>query len=97
MADDAKRDLRLLETRWCPQYESNVRLYIEQQPTGRALVAQYETGGYEGIKEFAAAIPADWKDLDVKRYLAMPGTPKHPIWELSTRLPGSPVLKWPLG
>jgi hypothetical protein len=95
MNDNEER--KSLGTQACRQYNSNVTLFIEQGPMGRHLVAQYEKGGYQGGKEFAASIPDNWTDGDVEQFVAMPGSRTFPIWECAARINGSAVLMWPLG
>ena len=53
------RKLSLVDTRNCPQYKTEAKLFIEDEhPSGlRQLVVQYE-----GRPEFAAAIPDDWTE-----------------------------------
>jgi hypothetical protein len=74
MADKKERKLLSLGTQWCPQYMTNVTLYIEQKATGRNLVAQYEEGSYKDLREFAAGIPSDWTEQDVRRLISMLGS-----------------------
>jgi hypothetical protein len=98
MAD--ARELRLLYTLDCKQYQSEARIYVEDaHPSGqRRLVVQYETGGHEGNPEFGAAIPNDWGEQDLQDLILWPR--KHPdvpypAWEVPARVHGSPELfRW---
>jgi hypothetical protein len=95
MNDNKER--KSLGTQECPQYKSKVTLFIELRNGRRHLVAQYENGGYEGRKDFAAGIPDDWTDGDVGQFVRMPGSGAYPVWEFAARTKGSPMLMWPLG
>ena len=88
------RKLSLVDTRNCPQYKTEAKLFIEDEhPSGlRQLVVQYE-----GRPEFAAAIPDDWTEQDISDFLlrALDAVGTCPLWEVPARLYGSPVLfRW---
>jgi hypothetical protein len=90
------RNLKEVKNGFCPQYNTNVTLFIEP-PTSSVwhLVAQYEKGGYEGRPEFAAGIPDDWTFQDVLRFIDIVGSKMYPRWEIPARVYGSAMLLWP--
>jgi hypothetical protein len=88
------RKLSLVDTRNCPQYKTEAKLFIEDEhPSGlRQLVVQYE-----GRPDFAAAIPDDWTEQDISDFLlrALDAVGTCPLWEVPERLYGSPVVfRW---
>jgi hypothetical protein len=52
----------------------------------------------EGNYDFAAAIPADWTEDDVLRFLSIGEMFEtyYPVWEMPARRKGEPVLSWPV-
>jgi hypothetical protein len=97
---DAQSNLRLIASLYCKQYKTEAKFYIDDaHPSGRRhLVVHYETGGYAGAREFAAAIPDGWGEKDVMDLLLWPmKSPRapYPAWEVPARGHGSPELfRW---
>jgi hypothetical protein len=90
--------LRLLCSSFCTQYRSDAKFYIDEaQLSGiRNLVVIYEKGGYGGGKEFVASIPQAWTDRDLLDLILWPMKDlkaRHPAWEVSARVNGSPMLE----
>lgn len=90
---------KLIASLHCREYTTDAKLYIEDTlPGQRHLVAEYETGGYGGAPEFAAAIPNDWSDEDVIDLILWPmksPSAPYPAWEVPARAYGSETLfRW---
>jgi hypothetical protein len=84
----AKYNLKRVDL-YVPQYDTDATIMIdENHPSGHPhLVTKYKKGGYNGQKEVAAAIPADWTDQDIAEliFLPMKNRPKDrnwPAWEV---------------
>jgi hypothetical protein len=93
------RELRLIATRYCPEYRTEAKLFVHHMPRSRLrrLVVHYAKGGLEGRPEFTATVPANWSDQDILDLLERPMPPrgKYPAWEIPARLFFSPRLfKW---
>jgi hypothetical protein len=86
----ASRNLKRLDL-YCAEYKTVAAIKIvEDHPNGQPhLTADYEDGGYNGEKHFAAAIPEDWTDEDLLEliFLSWPRRAGRywPTWELCTR------------
>ena len=93
MNDD--RTINFLCERWCPQYITQAKFYIEAQQGQRTLVVQYEEGSYRDLPEFKTGIPDDWTTADVLHVIESPGSERYPAWEIPARAHGSPVLTEP--
>jgi hypothetical protein len=86
----ATRSLKRLDL-YCSEYETVATIKIvEDHPNGSPhLTVDYEKGGRQGDKHFAAAIPPDWSDGDLLELIFL-RWPKRagrywPTWELCTR------------
>ena len=95
----ATRELRLIATRYCPEYRTEAKLFVQHMPRSRLrrLVVHYAKGGLEGRPEFTATVPANWSDQDILDFLERPMAPRgrYPAWEIPARLFFSPRLfKW---
>jgi hypothetical protein len=81
-----------------PQYKTDATITVEEgHSSGEPhLIVKYKDGGYEGKKEFAAAIPDDWTVQDLAELIFLPVKPRAernwPAWEVSARDYGSPSL-----
>ena len=92
---DENHNLKPLCERWCQQYMTQAKFYIETKQGRRTLVVQYEEGAYRDLREFKSSIPDDWTTEDVLRLIESPGSQMYPAWEIPARVHGSPVLMRP--
>jgi hypothetical protein len=88
-------ELRLLCSSFCKQYQSEAMFYVDEAylSGARRLVVVYEKGGFDGAREFAVGIPQGWTDRDIIDLILWdrPNT-QYPVWEVSARAYGSPML-----
>ena len=88
-------ELKFLCSSFCKQYQSEAKFYVDEALSSgaRHLVVVYEKGGYEGAREFAVGIPRGWTDRDVIDLILwdQPNA-QYPVWEVSVRGYGSPML-----
>jgi hypothetical protein len=92
---DEKRTRKLIDERWCPQYMTQAKLYIETGRGRRTLVIDYEEGSFRDLLVFKTGIPDDWTIDDVMRVIESPGSKIYPAWEIPARIYGSPILMKP--
>jgi hypothetical protein len=88
-------ELRFICSSFCKQYQSEAKFYVDEAHSSgvRHLVVVYEKGGYDGAKEFAVGIPKDWTDRDVIDLILWDQPyAQYPVWEVSARAYGSPML-----
>ena len=103
------RDLKLIGTMFCKQYQCEAKFYIDEaHPSGqRHLIVHYGEGSsgrddleiVDGHPQFAAAIPDDWTEKDVTDLLLWPRPTLQgrswPAWEIPARDYGSETLfRW---
>jgi hypothetical protein len=93
------RELRLIATRYCSEYRTEAKLFVQRMPGSRLrrLFVQYAKGGLEGRPEFSSTVPANWSDQDILDFLERPMAPRgrYPAWEIPARLFFSQKLfKW---
>jgi hypothetical protein len=92
------RKLSLFCTMHCTQYDSEAKFFIlDKHPSGlRHLIVQYAKGGYQGLPEFATAIPHDWSLDEISNFLLMnTHEGEYPAWEIPARAYDSSMLfRW---
>lgn len=96
-ADDLTLPLRAICSAYCAQYQSEARFFIQDRhPSGlRRLVVRYERSGKDGRREFAAAIPPDWREQEIHNLILWPknaANSEWPAWEVPARTYNSPTL-----
>jgi hypothetical protein len=92
-------DPPLFASVWCHQYWTQAKFWIaDKHPSGlRHLVCHYDEGGYKNEPSFAAAIPDDWTEAEIRDLLLRPTRPDapYPPWEVPARVYGSETLfRW---
>jgi hypothetical protein len=92
------RNLKRIDL-YCPQYKTDATIRIvENHPPSEKphIVVEYEKGGHEGRKDFAATIPAYWGDADLAKLIFLPLPERKdrnwPAWEIPARDHGESEL-----
>jgi hypothetical protein len=90
MSSIRTRKLKPLASRYCTHYRTRANFFIaiiDRSPLRRNLLVRYENRA-----GFGAGIPEDWSEEKVLLLIRTSWRGTYPIWEVSSRVYGSPVL-----
>jgi hypothetical protein len=89
MSSIERRKLQPLASIYCKHYRTRANFFIAVVGGGddRNLVVKYEKHG-----GFSTRIPEDWSEEKIMLLIRTPWDGEYPIWEMSSRLFGSPML-----